>query len=71
MLLNPVRSDTLPENTRYRDTGCEISNACFICPLPVCKFDAPGWVQRRNRYERDEEIKRLRKLNVSVPVVLL
>jgi len=67
MLLNAVRSDTLPENTRYRDTGCEISNSCFVCPLPVCKFDAPGWVQRQNRYKRDEEIKRLRNLNISVP----
>ena len=67
MLLKPVRSDTLPENTRYPDTGCEVSNSCFVCPLPVCKFDAPGWVQRQNRHKRDGEIKRLRNLNVSVP----
>ena len=33
----PVTEDILPENIRYRDTGCELHSACLTCPLPVCK----------------------------------
>jgi hypothetical protein len=58
--LEPVRADTLPENTNYRDDGCDISDSCLDCPLPVCKFDAPGWLQRASRYERDMNIVNMR-----------
>ena len=23
----------------YEDTGCEISDKCVMCPLPMCKHD--------------------------------
>ncbi|NQW16179.1 MAG: hypothetical protein HQ478_01720 [Chloroflexi bacterium] len=58
--LEPVRADTLPENTNYRDDGCVISSTCLDCPLPVCKFDAPGWLQRASRYDRDVEVVKMR-----------
>ena len=67
MMLQTVRSDTLPENTRYADDGCEVSISCLGCPLPICKFDDPGWLQRQNRRHRDDEIFRLRKRGASVP----
>ncbi len=63
----PVRSDTLPENTRYTDDGCEVSPSCLECPLPVCKFDDPGAMMREDRRNRDDEIFRLRKKGVPVP----
>ncbi len=64
--LAPVRSDTLPENTRYRDDGCDASLTCLDCPLPLCKYDDPGWLQRESRRTRDDEIFRLRQKRISV-----
>lgn len=67
LMFQPVRSDTLPENTRYADDGCEASLSCLNCPLPMCKYDDPGWTRRQDRGHRDEEIFRLRKAGVPVP----
>ena len=66
MALGYVRSDTLPENTRYRDDGCDAAVTCLECPLSLCKYDDPGWLQRENRRTRDDEIFRLRSQQVSV-----
>ncbi|MCH8818123.1 MAG: helix-turn-helix domain-containing protein [Chloroflexi bacterium] len=55
-----VRADTLPENINYRDDGCEVSLSCLACPLPICKFDDPGWLQRANRQNRDDAMIRAR-----------
>lgn len=67
MIFEPVRSDTLPENTRYQDDGCEASSSCLSCPLAMCKYDDPGWLRRQDRGLRDDEIFRLRKIGVPVP----
>ena len=64
--LAPVRSDTLPENPHYKDDGCDVSSTCLDCPLPLCKYDDPGWVQRESRRTRDDEIFRLRQKGVPV-----
>jgi hypothetical protein len=66
MTLDLVRSDTLPENTRYVDDGCEVSPSCLNCPLPRCKYDEPGWTDVENRQQRDDEIFELRKKGVPV-----
>ena len=65
-ILPPVRSDTLPENTRYKDDGCEAAASCLDCPLALCKYDDPGWLQRESRRTRDDEIFRLREEHASV-----
>ena len=65
-ILAPVRSDTLPENTRYKDDGCDVSSTCLDCPLPLCKYDDPGWLQRESRRTRDDEIFGLREKRVPV-----
>jgi len=62
----PVRSDTLPENTRYKDDGCDASATCLECPLALCKYDDPGWLQRESRRTRDDEIFQLRQERVPV-----
>lgn len=59
-IIGLVRADTLPENINYRDDGCEISFSCLNCPLPICKFDDPGWLQRESRQNRDEAMIRAR-----------
>ena len=66
MALGYVRSDTLPENTRYRDDGCDAAVTCLECPLSLCKYDDPGWLQRENRRTRDDEIFRLRSQQIPV-----
>ena len=68
--LAPVRSDTLPEHSTYRDGGCDVARSCLRCPLPMCKFDDPGWLQRENRRSRDEAILRARREeDLSVPAL--
>jgi hypothetical protein len=62
----PVRSDTLPENTRYKDDGCDASATCLECPLALCKYDDPGRLQRESRRTRDDEIFQLRQERVPV-----
>jgi len=70
MTLAPVRSDTLPEHSSYRDDGCDAAPSCLYCPLRMCKYDDPGWLQRENRRSRDEAILRARREErVSVPEV--
>lgn len=36
----------LPEETVYRDTGCELSPSCLSCPLERCAEDQPRGRQR-------------------------
>ena len=48
--------DMLPEKFPYRDDGCELFPSCLRCPLPQCKYDDPGWLQREKRRERDQNI---------------
>lgn len=33
--------DGLPENTNYRDDGCDIHDHCLSCPLPACRYELP------------------------------
>ena len=69
-MLAPVRSDTLPEHSTYRDGGCEVCKSCLECPLPMCRYDDPGWLQRESRRSRDEAILRARREEgLAVPVV--
>ena len=69
-LLAPVRADTLPEHSTYRDGGCEVAGSCLECPLPMCKYDDPGWLQRESRRARDKAILRARRgEGLSVPAV--
>lgn len=55
-LLTPVRSDTLPENSTYRDDGCDVFDSCLNCPLPICKYDDPEYLRRTVRGARDQAI---------------
>lgn len=56
-----ARSDTLPENQHFPDTGCEKAPSCLECPLAICKHDDPAWLPAHDRAERDRKIFDLRK----------
>ena len=40
----------------YEDTGCEASDSCLDCPLPMCRYDDPAWYNRNRRLARDFRI---------------
>ena len=64
LLLAIVRKDTLPEGTRYKDTGCSVSPSCFSCPLPECRYDDDA--ARKVRARRDRRIRTLKRNHVGV-----
>jgi len=57
--------DALPEDTRYRDEGCELYPRCLICPFPVCRHDDPEWHLKR-KADRNAQIRRLRRQGKSI-----
>ena len=67
--LRRVRSNTLPENTTYRDDGCDIHSRCLTCPLLVCRYDVPGGKRELLNIYRDQLIASLRHSGNTVPVV--
>jgi hypothetical protein len=48
--------DSLPEYTRYKDDGCVVSESCFTCPLPRCRYEEPGGLRAVMNQARDSEI---------------
>ena len=60
------RGDTLPEYTRYRDDGCDVSESCFNCPLPRCRYEEPGGLRALLNESRDREILQLRLKGMPV-----
>ncbi len=61
-----VRSDALPEFTRYRDNGCDVSTSCLTCPLPRCRYEEPGGLRALLNKTRDEQIAVQRATGVPV-----
>jgi hypothetical protein len=61
-----ARHDTLPEYTRYRDDGCDISESCLTCPLPRCRYEEPGGLRALLNETRDRQIIQLRLKGVPV-----
>lgn len=48
------RPGALPEDTAYRDTGCDLSSSCLRCPLELCRYDMevrPNVQEARKRGE--------------------
>ena len=61
-----VRSDALPEFTRYRDNGCDVHPSCLSCPLPRCRYEEPGGLRALLNKTRDEQIANQRASGVPV-----
>ena len=56
---NIYNSDLPPEYCQYNDTGCEFSETCLNCPLPICVFDEPGGKRRFVKHNRAVEMAQL------------
>ena len=65
----PVRVDALPEHSVWRDTGCDVSPSCLRCPLPVCKYDDPGYLERQRIAARQERVRKLRSRGMNVVAI--
>ena len=61
-----VRSDALPEFTRYRDNGCDVHPSCLTCPLPRCRYEEPGGLRALLNKTRDAQIVAQRATGVPV-----
>ena len=61
----------LPENTVYRDTGCDLASSCLECPLALCKYDDPNQGRRSRTIMRDTEIMRLFAEGFKVSAIAL
>lgn len=61
-----IRADALPEMTRYRDDGCDISESCLNCPLPRCRYEEPGGLRALINSYRDEQMIQLRMQGMGV-----
>jgi len=61
-----VRADSLPEFTRYRDDGCDVSASCLDCPLPRCRYEEPGGLRALLNEQRDRQILQLRLKGMPV-----
>jgi hypothetical protein len=57
--VNECVIDLPPEHCQYQDTGCEFSQSCLNCPLPVCVYEEPGGRQRLVKRKRATEMVRL------------
>ena len=40
----------------YEDTGCEVSESCLDCTLPICKHDDIFWFKHYKRLARYADI---------------
>ncbi len=61
-----VRSDALPEFTRYQNNNCDVSTSCLTCPLPRCRYEEPGGLRALLNKTRDEQIATQRATGVPV-----
>jgi hypothetical protein len=62
----PRMHDTLPEKTRYQDDGCDISESCFSCPLPRCRYEERGGLRAIINAHRDNQMIQLRLAGMAV-----
>lgn len=61
-----IRSDALPEQLDFRDTGCDLSPSCLRCPLARCRYDEAGGARRLLQDARDEAVRRRREEGVAI-----
>ena len=54
--------DAAPQWNTYKDTGCEVSPKCTLCPLVQCKYDDIG------AYWREQAAARHRRIVETVKV---
>lgn len=61
--------DPRTEYSAWRDSGCDVSPSCLRCPLPVCKYDDPGYLTRQRIAARQSRARELRSKGMDVTAI--
>ena len=61
-----IREDSLPDNYKYTDEGCDVSPSCLNCKLSFCKYDDKNNNKKYNMIQRNKEIILMRKQGQSI-----
>ena len=54
--IDEIGLDLPPEYCAYPDEGCEFSESCLNCPLPLCVYEEPNGRQRLIKETRNMKI---------------
>ncbi len=65
-ILEQCRIDALPENTEYRDDGCEYCPSCLECPFAKCRYDSRAGVRSLRVSQREQDCIELREAGATV-----
>tara|TARA_B110000438_G_scaffold285987_1_gene316716 strand:+ start:473 stop:811 length:339 start_codon:yes stop_codon:yes gene_type:complete len=60
-----IEENTLKNKEAIYDDGCEYSNSCLNCPLPLCKYDDPILDNSKSKINRNILIFSMKKTNLS------
>jgi hypothetical protein len=58
--IDAANLDLPPEYCQYADSGCEFSETCLNCPLPLCVYEEPDGKRRLVKRNRAVEMAKLR-----------
>ena len=58
--------NSLPENLKYADSGCNYSKSCLNCSLAVCVYDSPDIIKNFLKNQRDIKILKDRSQGMSI-----
>tara|TARA_B110000438_G_scaffold271916_1_gene290202 strand:- start:1145 stop:1492 length:348 start_codon:yes stop_codon:yes gene_type:complete len=59
-------SNSLPENLKYYDSGCNYNKSCLSCSLAVCIYDSPDIIKRFLKNQRNIKILKDRSEGMSI-----
>ena len=58
--------DLLPEESSYKDEGCELFPSCLNCPFPYCIKEQPWGKESFLKRKRAERMVKLRREGKSI-----
>lgn len=56
-----IKPGLLPDDSNWKDNGCELFSACLSCPLPTCIEERPRGKQKLRMLARAEYMAELRR----------
>tara|TARA_B110000438_G_C15728907_1_gene613358 strand:- start:607 stop:954 length:348 start_codon:yes stop_codon:yes gene_type:complete len=63
---NTRLDNSLPDNLKYSDSGCNYSNSCLNCNLAVCVYDSPDIIKNFLKNQRNIKILKDRSEGMSI-----
>ena len=66
-----IREDSLPDNYKYTDEGCDISPSCLNCKLSFCKYDDMNNNKKYKIIQRNKEIILMSENGLSIQEIAI